>query len=84
MYDDRWQMVGAFWDSNPTPKESFVYHAAGNAGLGRSALRADFDGTDASIPPAVSGSESKQLRIQPILVQIVILRGISLKYVRVL
>jgi hypothetical protein len=36
MYDDRWRMVGAFWDSGATPQESFVYHAAGNAGRGSS------------------------------------------------
>ena len=36
MYDDRWRMVGAFWDSGSTPQESFVYHAAGNAGRGSS------------------------------------------------
>ena len=36
MYDDRWRMVGAFWDSGSTPQESFVYHAAGNAGRGAS------------------------------------------------
>jgi len=34
MYDDRWRMVGAFWDSGATPQEFFVYHAAGNAGRG--------------------------------------------------
>ena len=36
MYDDRWRMVGAFWDSGATPRESFVYHAAGNGGRGSS------------------------------------------------
>jgi RHS repeat-associated protein len=36
MYDDRWRMVGAFLDSGSTPQESFVYHAAGNAGRGSS------------------------------------------------
>jgi RHS repeat-associated protein len=36
MYDDRWRIVGAFWDSGSTPQESFVYHAAGNAGRGSS------------------------------------------------
>jgi YD repeat-containing protein len=38
MYDDRWRVVGVFRDADSTPKESFVYHAAGNAGLRRSAL----------------------------------------------
>jgi RHS repeat-associated protein len=36
MYDDRWRVVGVFRDADSTPKESFVYHAAGNAGRGSS------------------------------------------------
>ncbi len=34
MYDDRWRMAGTFWDRGSTRQESFVYHAAGNAGRG--------------------------------------------------
>ncbi len=34
MYDGRWRMVGVFRDADSTPMESFVYHAAGNAGRG--------------------------------------------------
>jgi len=34
MYDDRWRVVGVFWDSGATPQEFFVYNAAGNAGRG--------------------------------------------------
>jgi RHS repeat-associated protein len=36
MYDDRWRVVVVFRDADSTPKESFVYHAAGNAGQGSS------------------------------------------------
>lgn len=36
MYDDRWRVVGVFRDVGSAPKESFVYHAVGNAGRGSS------------------------------------------------
>ncbi len=52
-YDDRWRMVGVFDDADSPPKESFMYHAAGNVGSGRSALRADSDGTDTAMLSAL-------------------------------
>ncbi|MBX3410573.1 MAG: hypothetical protein KF859_11890 [Phycisphaeraceae bacterium] len=36
MYDDRWRIVGAFRNQDASPKESFVYHAAGLGGRGGS------------------------------------------------
>jgi RHS repeat-associated protein len=36
MYDDRWRVMGVFRDEDAAPKESYVSHAAGNAGRGSS------------------------------------------------
>ncbi len=45
MYDDRWRVVGVFRDADSTPKESFVYHAAGNAGQRSPGLCCDSTGS---------------------------------------
>jgi RHS repeat-associated protein len=34
MYDDRWRILTTFRDQDASPKESFVYHAAGMSGEG--------------------------------------------------
>ncbi|MBK8172706.1 MAG: hypothetical protein IPK60_20545 [Sandaracinaceae bacterium] len=36
VYDERWRPVATFRDSDASPKESFVYHAAGGGGYGGS------------------------------------------------
>ncbi|GEM_PF-1427427 len=36
MYDDRWRILATFRGFDENPKEAFVYHAAGHAGMGDS------------------------------------------------
>ena len=35
-FDERWRQVSRFRESDTSPKEEFVPHAAGNSGLGGS------------------------------------------------
>jgi RHS repeat-associated protein len=35
-FDERWRVVARFREGDTSPKEEFVYHAAGNSGMGRS------------------------------------------------